>query len=288
MITILQFPDATVIRVHLLFAFIFATILATIAVLPHVRKESLHQLLDLDLALAVVGTVAAVRRDEDAANDVDDAVAVGHVGDGHAREAVDLHAHDAAPAPDVDGDALVVEQGGKVDVIPRAAPAGLGLDRVLTRVGGVDRLAAVVRVRVQRLVGHDVVLEQGAQVAAAVLGVKQEGVGARAQLLEGPVGGREEGTTARQVRALAQPVLQVLAQLGLLGSQDQRRELLREQLNQLLAGWRRYQKGVDAVSDAIFAVLYFWQAVSNCSLMWELVGSHASFQLTKLANTSLL
>lgn len=126
---------------------------------------------------------------------MDDAVTSDAVADIDAREAVDLDFDQAAVARDVDGQAAAVEQGGQIGVEEALWHAGAVVLVVMVVFDGAGvRLAVrgVVGVAVQDLVRNDVVLEDGLEVLEAVRG-EEKGVDARAELLEGEVGRREEG-----------------------------------------------------------------------------------------------
>ena len=108
---------------------------------------------------------------------------------------------------------------------------------------------AVVRVRVERLVRDDVVLEQSLEVLFAVLG-EEEGVDAWAEFLEGEVGRREEGAAG------CGRVGEVLDQACLAESEEQGAEVAGEEFEDL-EGLRRWnQDAVYAVDETIGGALW--------------------------------
>lgn len=169
--------------------------------------------------------VQLLRRDDDAANDVDDAILDSAIGHTDALEAVDTDIDQAAEASNVDGEIAVLEQCRQIDV-----ELALG-DVADLSVGAAARL--VVGVRVERLVGDDVVLEQGLEVFLAVL-AEEEGVDLRAEALEGEVGGSEDGA-AEVVRGVVDHGVEA----GLDEAELERAELGGEEADELgsFGGW---------------------------------------------------
>lgn len=222
--------------------FLLGAVPGLVRALLNVRPEPLDQLLDGDLPVHYGGALALgpARREQHGPEDLHDAVARDAVLDGDALVPVDADADEAVPPRDVDGQALVVEERGEVDVemsvLAAAGPLTLFLALSLVLVSGARwkdlflflALHAVVRVRVQRLVRDDVVLDQRAQVPEALVRVEEEGVGGGAEAREGRVGGGEDGE--------ARPVQVVLVRLVVVVVGDEPRLLGRELEGRELGG----------------------------------------------------
>lgn len=158
----------------------------------------------------------------------------------NAREAVDLNRDEAAPACYVDRQALVLQQGWEINV-----EAALGDILVVEFRARLGRLVRVVEsIRVERLIGHDVVFQQRREVLLAVFR-EQEGVDLGAELFEGPVGRREEGA------ARVGGVFDDFEEIGLLKSEEEGRELAGKERDDLGGGWWGEEDGVDAVDHTI-------------------------------------
>lgn len=142
-----------------------------------------------------------------------------------------------------------------MEVSVRAAAGPLTLALVIPGGNVLDiALHPVVRVRVQRLVRDDVVLEQRAQVPEALLRVEEEGVGGGAEAREGGVRGGEDGE-ARAVRVVVVRLVVVRDETRLLGRELEGRESAGEQGDDSAGcGWGE-EDAVDAVGDAVLGEL---------------------------------
>lgn len=184
------------------------------------------------------------RRDQDIARDLYDAVLRDAVLHDNVRVAIDTDVDEAAIADDINTEAPIIQQGREIHM-ERPPAAGVR-----------GRLLAVVRVRVQRLVGDDMVLHQRLEVLAAVL-AEQKGVDARPELAEGEVAGREE-RAARVVR-----LGDVVGQAGLRERELERGELAGEERDDGEGRGGREEDVVDAVDDAVGAELVAVLAVGG-------------------------
>ena len=139
---------------------------------------------------------------------------------------------------------LVLQQGGQVDVrIAVVEAAGVVQLVLATRRAGRHE-----SVRVQAVVGCDVVLDQRAQVRVAAMR-EQEGIDLDAQLLPVAVRRRKDGQPfAAQLGQLVDQARAVQCRLG-------RRELCRQGLDQVQYLRRREENCIDPVDDAVFCIL---------------------------------
>lgn len=178
---------------------------------------------------------------------MDDTIPSQRILDGDLGAPVDLDSNDAMEARDVDAERLAVEERGEVEVVVAVLALACGL--------GVTSGLPVVLVRVERLVDDGVVEQQGLEVVEALLRVEEEGVGAGAELLEGAVRGREDGQALR-----GGVVLRLLVQTRLLGREEQRRELGREERDQAPGGRWRHEEAIQSVDDSVLSQLHWRQS----------------------------
>ena len=204
--------------------------------LRDVGLEPLHEILDLELLThpqRARTTRDLLRRDEHIADDLDHTVPRDTILDGNATEPVDLDADETTVASDVDAETAVLEQSRKIDVEVALGNTFLGL-----------AVSAVVGVRVEGVVRDKVVLEQSLQVLLAVL-AEEEGIDARAKLLESEVGGSEESATL-VVGGVDQIEETSLAETKLKGG-----ELARKEINDGGNARRWQDERVNAVNDTV-------------------------------------
>lgn len=225
-----------------------------------IRNQPILEFLQIHLAVHLLrGTAWRLRWDQHGTDNVDNAVPRNAILDRDVGEAVDLDRDEAAPARDVDGQALVLEQRGEIDVEETLGDvrctkfhAGLGLGWLVGVVKGI---------RVQRLVGHDVVFQQRSEVFLAVFR-EQEGVDLWAEFLEGPVGGCEQCASG------VGRFLDVFEETRLLEAELEGGELAGEERDDFCGGWWREEDGIDAVDDTVGSELmdrqYLdWRETSN-------------------------
>ena len=112
-------------------------------------------------------------------------------------------------------------------------------------------LGLVVSVRVERVIGHDMVFQDGLEVFLAV-SAEEEAIYLGAKLLECEVGRSEEGSSD-----MIGSIIQGLDKSGLAKSKLQRAEFSRKQLNDLDSVWRWNQDAVNAVDDAVGSELRY-------------------------------
>lgn len=227
-----------------------------------VRLKPLDELLDGDLPIRHGNALALwpAWREKHGPEHMHDAVSRDGVLDGDALVPVNADPDEAVPPRDVDRQALIIKQRREVDV-EMSVLAAAGPITLLVLIAGGRRedvlllaLHPVVRVRVQRLVRDDVVLEQRAQEPEALLRVEEEGVGGGAEAREGRVRGGEEGE-ARAVQVVLVRLVVVRDQARLLGRELERRESAGEEGDETAGrGWGD-EDAVDAVGDAVFGEL---------------------------------
>lgn len=106
-------------------------------------------------------------------------------------------------------------------------------------------LGLVVSVRVEGLVGHYMVFQDGLEIFLTVI-AEEEAIYSGAKLLEREVGRSEEGPSD-----MIGSVVQGLDEAGLGQSKLERAEFSRKQLNDLDSVWRWYQNAVHPVNNTI-------------------------------------
>lgn len=159
-------------------------------------------------------------------------------------QAVDAEAQEALEPGDVDRQVLALQQGGQVDVRVTVVEATGIVQLVLAA----RRAGQLERVRVQVVVGRDVVLDQRAQVRVAARR-EQEGVDPDAQLLPVAVRRRKDG------QPLSTQLGQLVNQAGAVQCRLGCRELGRQGADQVQDRWRREEDRIDRVDDAVVCVL---------------------------------
>ena len=167
----------------------------------------------------------------------------------NAVEAVDLDGDEAGPARDVDAQALLLQQRREINVEAALRYVGLRIELITNQ--AIRLLLGLVEgIRIQRLVCHNVVLQQRFEVLLAV-GGEEESVDLRAQLAEGPVRGREE--RAAGVRAVGDG----FCKAGFREAEFQGGECAGEERDDGCGGWGWEEEGVDAVDYAVGAELWW-------------------------------
>ena len=111
----------------------------------------------------------------------------------------------------------------------------------------------IVCVRVQGVVGHNVVLENSLEVFLTV-SAEEEAIDSGSKLPERKVGWSKDGTSN-----VIGCIVQGLQESGLGKSEFQRTELARKQINDFDSLWRRDQDAVNAVNDTIASELHYRQ-----------------------------
>lgn len=215
-------------------------------ILDNIRQSTL-QILHRQLILVASprrGRIVHLpRRDQHMVNDMDVPVAGEGILERHALVAVDLQGRVGPVAGDVDSQRAVGQEGGQIEMGEALDAEGLDL-----------AVLGVVHVGVESAVGHDVVLQQGAEVLVPA-GREEEGVDLQAELLEGGVGGGEDGAAVVGVRAGQDSGGFVGGQAGGEDAQGKGAELRGDDLEERAGVWWGEEDGVDAVNYAVGAGL---------------------------------
>jgi hypothetical protein len=204
--------------------------------LGDVGLKPVHEVLDLKFLAHPLGAGATgnlLRWDEHIADNLNDAVPCDAILDRDATESINLDADEATVAGNVNAEAAVLEQGRKVNVEVSLGHTFLAL-----------AIRAVKGIRVEGVVGDKVVLKQSLEVLLTVL-AEEEGVDARAKLLESEVG-RGEESAALVVGSVDHVEETSLAEAELEGG-----ELARKKVNDGGDVGRRQDEGVHAVDDTV-------------------------------------
>ena len=190
----------------------------------HERFKSLHQVFHLKLFTGPEGAGATrdlLRWDEYVADDLNHAVLRNTILDRDTAKSVDFDADEATVPSDVDAKAAVLEHGREVDVEVALRHTLLAL-----------AVGAIVRIRVESVVGHKVVLQKSLEVLLTVL-AEEESVDPRSKLLESEVRGCKEST------ALVVGGVDHVEQTCLAEAELKSRELTREEVDDGGdVGWR--------------------------------------------------
>ena len=107
----------------------------------------------------------------------------------------------------------------------------------------------VIRIRVQRLIGDGMVLEQGLEVLLSVA-AKEEAVDAGSKSLEGPIRGRKEGRSG-----VSGGIVECLQETRLEQTELKGAELSGQECDDLGRVGRGDEETVDAVNDSVGAKL---------------------------------
>ncbi len=217
--------------------------------LPNIRVKAISELIDRHLLPRPHGSSSteSLRGDEDIFHIVDNPILRDAIRNRNAVKGIGINPKrdEATPSRDIDAQTLIPEQRRQIDM--EFYPVVFCVIRIF------DALLVVVlgppeSIRVQRLIGNDVILEERGQVLFAIF-TKQEGVDLGAEFPECRVRGRKEDTAGMWT------FCDHLVQTGLHEGELEGGELAGEKLDDCGGGRGWEEDRVDAVDDAVCAEL---------------------------------
>lgn len=119
------------------------------------------------------------------------------------------------------------------------------MEEALWHICALGVLAVIESIRVQSLIGDDVVLEKSLEILFAV-GAEQEGIDPGTEALESKVRGSKERSTD-----VVAGIVQRGKEAGLVESEFESAELARQQAENLSSLGRWHDDGVDAMNDTV-------------------------------------
>lgn len=197
------------------------------------RREPLLELIDAHgLTLPETLRFGSLGRDQHAAHNVDNAILGNAVLSGHTGEAIDLDLSEGTMRSNIDAQGLVLKESRQINM------------EVTLAVFLIIRWT-VVGIRVESLIRNDVVLQESLEILLAI-GAEEESVDARTELLEGPVGWREESTAGSMVGSV-----EGIQKTCLSKTERKSRELARQKADNVDGLRRREKDSVNSVDNAV-------------------------------------
>jgi len=185
-------------------------------------------------------------------DDLDDPIRGDAIFDYDGGETINLNANEPTVAPNINAERAVFEQCRQINLIPESVTRSVRkrlnyayMEIAFRNTGLFSVVSLVVGIRVESLVGHNVILQQGLQILLSVT-AEQEAVDSWTKLLEGEIRRCKHGATN-----VVGSIVHRRNQVGLGQRKFEGAELAGKETDNVNNLGGRHQNAVDSVYDAV-------------------------------------